>query len=42
MKKKPVYAQRYHKEEPNKKAIIWVGSIAGAFILLMIALLLFT
>ncbi|WP_262360927.1 hypothetical protein [Gorillibacterium timonense] len=42
MKKKPSYAKRYQKQEPNKKAIIWVSSIAGAVIVLMIALLLFT
>jgi len=41
MKKKPAYSKRYQKEEPNKKAIIWVSSIAGAFIVLMILLLIF-
>ncbi|WP_438432051.1 hypothetical protein [Gorillibacterium sp. sgz500922] len=41
MNKKPNYAKRYQKEEPNKKAIIWVSSIAGAFVILMILLLIF-
>ncbi|GAA3400808.1 hypothetical protein ACFFNY_15570 [Paenibacillus hodogayensis] len=37
--RKPSYVQRKQKETVNKKAIIWVGSIIGAIVLLMIVLL---
>ncbi|WP_164821764.1 hypothetical protein [Paenibacillus koleovorans] len=38
-KRKPNYLQRRQKEEVNKKALIWVGSIIGAIIVLMTVLL---
>lgn len=42
MKLKQSYTQRHKKQEVNKKAIIWTCSIAGAFIILMVTLLIFT
>ncbi|MFB6364793.1 hypothetical protein SAMN04487970_101818 [Paenibacillus tianmuensis] len=43
MQKKKIspYAQRKTKDEPNKKLIVWAGSIFGVIILGMIALLVF-
>ncbi|WP_274381453.1 hypothetical protein [Paenibacillus mesophilus] len=37
--RKPSYMQRRRKDTVNKKAVIWVGSIIGAIVLLMIVLL---
>ncbi|WP_010491371.1 hypothetical protein [Paenibacillus elgii] len=43
MQKKKVspYVQRKTKDEPNKKLIVWVGSIFAVVILGMIVLLIF-
>lgn len=37
--RKPNYMQRRTKESVNRKAIIWIGSCVGAFVLLMVVLL---
>ncbi|MEF3302607.1 hypothetical protein [Paenibacillus sp. GYB003] len=37
--RKPSYMQRRNKNDVNKKAIVWVASIIGAIVLLMIVLL---
>ncbi|WP_176706254.1 hypothetical protein [Paenibacillus hemerocallicola] len=37
--RKPNYMQRRRKDTVNRKAVIWVGSIIGAIVLLMIVLL---
>ncbi|WP_281272078.1 hypothetical protein [Paenibacillus flagellatus] len=37
--RKPGYLQRKPKDEVNKKAIVWVGSILGAVVVLMAVLL---
>ncbi|WP_275671684.1 hypothetical protein [Paenibacillus ginsengarvi] len=37
--RKPNYMQRKPKNEMNKKAIVWVASVIGAIVLLMIVLL---
>lgn len=39
VKKKPGYLSKNKKDEVNKKAIIWVGSILIAIIVLMTVLL---
>ena len=41
MKRKASYTQKHRKEELNKKAIIWTASLTGAFVILMIVLLIF-
>lgn len=38
-KRKPSYLQRKQKDQVNKKAILWVGSILAAFVILMAILL---
>jgi hypothetical protein len=37
--RKPSYMQRRNKNDVKKKAIVWVASIIGAIVLLMIVLL---
>ncbi|MDF2723375.1 MAG: hypothetical protein K0Q59_3050 [Paenibacillus sp.] len=38
-KPKPSYLQRKQKETFNKKAVLWVGSIIGFIIVVMVVLL---
>lgn len=39
MKKKASYLGKNKKNEVNKKALIWIGSILGAIVILMTVLL---
>lgn len=41
-KRKPATMKTKQKEEVNKKALIWIGSIAGAIIVLLAVLLIVT
>lgn len=38
-RQKPSYLQRKRKDEVNKKALIWTGSILAAIVILMTVLL---
>jgi hypothetical protein len=41
-KKKPSYLNRRHKDEVNKKGLIWAGAGLGVLIVLMAVLLVFS